>query len=167
MWNGFCGNLIRRTNRNLLILLVVAFAGLIAFFGYNRQYFLNFFRGARSVTAQQLTTVSGAEQAKDMFVRVQGGRTINTGVTHITKDDDHSEGYVDSYFLVTAVGNQLMVVRSATLPASTVDSASFEGRLRPLSQELRSDIADPIERDNPGLHFLPFYLDEKDYRTFG
>ncbi|MBT9331360.1 DUF6709 family protein [Paracidobacterium acidisoli] len=167
MWNGFCGNLIRRTNRNLLILLVIVFAALIAFFGFNRQYFLGFFRGAQSVTAQQLIAISGSAQAGDRFIRLQGGRTIDTGITHITKDDNHPGGYTDSYFLATAVGDRFLIVRSPHSLAATVDSASFEGRLQPVYPELRSHLIDPVVQDNPGVRFLSFYLDEEDYKTFG
>ena len=169
MWNGFCGDAIRCTSKNLLVILVILFGGLLIFFGYNIHYFENFFSGAHLVSAARLDNAASVDQFKHTFVRVQGSHTDATGVSEVVRDDKHPDGYTNSIYLVTTVGDRLLILRADpdATQASTHDGI-FQGQLLSLTQELRDSIVVPDEAANqaPG-RYLPFYLNMVDYKDFG
>ena len=163
MWNGFCGNLIRRSNRNLLLCTLGLMAGVAAFAAYNAKYFSSFFSGAHIETPDQLASANAAK-LPDTFVRLPIESATPTGLQHETTNDSHPEGYVDSEYLATRVGHQIMLIRaSGGSWADMVPAQIFEGRLRPVSADIQSKISSA----NPSLQFMPVYLDTVDYKENG
>jgi hypothetical protein len=167
VWNGFCGSVIRRGNRNLLLCALVLLAGLIAVAAFNAKYLASFFAGAHSANPAQLTA-SNPSALQDSFVRVPVERAIATGVQHITRDDAHPNGYVDNEYLAAPFDNKIMIVRvrggnwAEDIPAQT-----FEGRLRPFSADLQSKINGAITVDPSLPPLMPVYLDTVDYKENG
>lgn len=169
MWNGFCSDAIRRTNKNILILVAVLFSLLLLFFAYNRQYFRSFFAGAHTVTASQLENINNPDQLKNTFVRVQGSQTDSTGFSEIIRDDRHPNGYTNSIYLVTDVGHRHLILRCAPeVSEASFPNQIFQGQLLPLTADLRESIVAPAEALNSeNGTYLPFYLDTMDYKMFG
>ena len=169
MWNGFCGDAIRRTNRNILICATVLFSLPLLFFGYNHRYFQNFFSGAHAVTAPQLESLASSDQFKNAFIRVQGSETSASGISEIIRDDRHPDGYTSSVYLITNIGKRQLILRC--FPDVTVASFPnqiFQGQLLPLTPDLRESIVLPAETLNGETgSYLPFYLDTMDYKMFG
>src|ERR1039458_2103589 len=65
MWNGYCGQMIRRTNRNLLIVIVGVAASVALLIYANRQYLRQFFHGPSTVEPAAIVL----HPVEDQFVR--------------------------------------------------------------------------------------------------
>ena len=179
MWNGFCGELIRKTNQRLLIVVLVLAAGLIAFFTYNRAYFHGFFAGPHAATQGELLAANNAEGFPNSILRVEGGATAGTGLYETTTDKTHPSGYTSARYLATEIGGKRLLVRVSPddpLAQNAVDpNATGVVRIQPsvvltgravsltdlLSQELAAATALGDEQ------YLPFMLDTHEYKTFG
>jgi hypothetical protein len=163
VWNGFCGNLIRRSNRNLLLCALILLAGIAAIAYFNARYLTSFFAGAHTETVAQLAADDPAK-LPNTFVRIPVDGASATGLQHITTDDTHPNGYVDSEYLATRVGQKIMLIRaSGSNWADNVPAQTFEGRLRPVSADIQSKVSSV----NPDLQFMPVYLDTVDYKSNG
>ena len=173
MWNGFCGDLIRRTNRRLLLSLLVVFAGVLIFFGCNVAYFRGFFTGPHAVTAGELISARSASAFTNSIVTLHGGTTSNERLAEYTRDDAHPEGYVSARYLATEVGGKLLLVRvdpSTPLAQDAVDATQtepahdFTGQAHAFSDKT----AALVEHANQmGGNYLPYYVDAYNYKTFG
>lgn len=160
MWDGYCGNVIRRVNRNLLLAILGIAAVVLAFVYVQRQYLIQFFRGTTAVDASLVTE----HPVQDQFVRVHLPRVINTGIQHTTTD--HGVKSVDSEYYVTVVAGRLLVLRvPGGVHDDEMDDYTFEGRVRPLSPELRQQLEDRRSADLPPL--ADWYIDGKDFRSGG
>lgn len=167
MWNGFCGGVVRRGNRNLLICALVLIAGAAALAAFNAKYIAGFFAGAHAADAAQLST-SNPSTLENSFVRVPVERAVATGIEHVTRDDSHPNGYVDSEYLAAPAGNKMMIVRvSGGNWADNIPAQTFEGRLRPLTADLQSKIGGVVAGDPSLPSLMPVYLDTVDYKENG
>jgi hypothetical protein len=176
MWNGFCGELIRKTNQRLLILVLVVAAGLIAFFGYNRAYFYGFFAGPHAAPRNELLAAQGAGAFSNSILKVDGGATAGTGLYETTTDKSHPEGYTSARYLATEIGGKKLLVRVSPddpLAQDTIDpngpptrpSMVLTGEAIPLTSLLNEKLAAATAAgDEP---YLPFMLDTHEYKTFG
>ena len=179
MWSGFCGDVIRKTNQRLLIVVLVIAAGLIAFFGYNRAYFYGFFAGPHATTQSELLSAQGPGAFSNSIVKVAGGATAGTGLYETTTDKTHPEGYTSARYLVTEIGAKRLLVRvspddplaqdavdpNATGTIRTQPSMALTGEVIPLTSVLSEKLAAATAAgDEP---YLPYMLDSYDYKSFG
>lgn len=168
MWDGFIGNLIRRTNQRILITALVLLACIAAFFGYNRRYFYAFFAGPRTVTAQQLTTASSPAAFPDAFLRVGDDSAETTNLEEVRREDGRDS--VAANFESVVVGGHHMLVRVApdSFPASDTATAlpatTLTGEVKRVD-DIRNQIYGSYS--TPAGDLLPVYLDTYDYRNFG
>ena len=176
MWSGFCGDVIRKTNQRLLIVVLVLAAGLVLFFGYNHAYFLGFFAGPRAVSQSQLLASKDASTFSDSFLTVNGGATAGTGLYETTTDKSHPEGYTSARYLATEIGGRKMLVRvSPDLPLAqdATDSSgvraepsmTLTGHIVPLPSNLAATVAAATAAGDE--QYLPYLLDVYEYKTFG
>ena len=164
MWNGFIGDLIRRTNRRLLITAFLLLACLALFFGYNRGYFYGFFHGPRTVSAQQLTAAASPAAFPNRFVAVQDEREEPTQLEDISHKD--GQDYVEAGFMSAVVGGHHMLVRVGpdAVPVSGASAATLTGQLKSVD-DLRNHLEGSYSTPQDDL--LPVYLDTYEYKTFG
>jgi|GEM_PF-5868389 hypothetical protein len=160
MWNGYCGNLIRRTNRNQLIVLL-AVAALIGSVLYARWYYFNqFFRGTSSADVRAVAQ----HPREDQFVRVRIDQAFYAGLQHTTTKNGATE--VDSQYFLTEAGDKLLILR---VPGEghplELDNFTIEGRVRPLPDDLSAILEKSRQPNFP--HFSPYYIDAEDYRGVG
>ena len=180
MWNGFCGELIRKTNQRLLIVILVLASGLILFFGYNRRYFYGFFTGPHAVTQSDLLAANGASAFPNSILKVNGGATAGTGLYETTTDKTHPEGYTSARYLATEIGGKRMLVRVSPDDPLAQDAAPdnanpngprvqssmvLTGEAIPLASLLSEKLA--VATAAGDEQYLPFMLDTYEYKTFG
>jgi hypothetical protein len=177
VWNGFCGELIRKTGNRLLMVVLVIAVGLLLYFGYNRAYFAGFFTGPHAATQGELLAAKDASAFSNSIVKVKGGATAGTGLYERTKDDSHPEGYISARYLMTEIGGKRMLVRVSPdnpLAQDAVDvaaagavraepSMTLTGRVVPLSATMSERLATSANEEP----YLPFLLDTYDYKSFG
>jgi hypothetical protein len=175
MWSGFCGDIIRKTNQRLLIVVLILAAGLIFFFGYNHAYFYGFFRGPQAVSQNQLLAAKDAGAFADSFLIVNGGATAGTGLYETTTDKTHPEGYISARYLATEIGGKKLLVRvSPELPlaqdrangdASATAFMTLTGHVTPLTSNLSATLAAATAAGDE--EYLPYLLDVYEYKIFG
>ncbi|WP_446742510.1 DUF6709 family protein [Silvibacterium acidisoli] len=172
MWDGFCGDVIRRGNKRTVIVAGVILLGVAIFYACNLPYFTGFFLGGHAVTAAELAAAKGAGDFRNSFLKVGGGETIAAGLDEITKDKEHPEGYVSARFAVTTIGGKNLLVRldpqyDLFLGDGQKTYPSFEvtGHVKPLT-DYQKDMVAHAEAlgDAP---YLPFVLDAYEYKEFG
>jgi hypothetical protein len=160
MWEGYCGDVIRRVNRNLLIaiLCIAALGGLLTY--SQRRYLSQFFRGPTAVD----TSVVAQHPVEDQFVRVHVARAFDTGLQHVTTQDGSTQ--VDSQYFVTSAGEKLLILRvpDGGHPEEIRD-LTLEGRVRPLSAELTQSLESRRPPHLPPL--ATYYIDGQDFRGLG
>jgi hypothetical protein len=174
LWNGFCGNLIRRANRNTLIaaLLMLAIVAALAYF--NAKYLSSFFTKAHTIAPAALPTAD-PNKLIDTFASMPVQHAVETGIQHITTDDAHPNGQVDSEYLATSAGGKVLIVRarqpisdaSPDAKPGTLAAATYEGRFVPMSNELQSKVTSALSGYSNLPPILPVYLDTVDYRANG
>lgn len=157
MWNGYCGDLIRRTNRNQLLALV-CIAALSGSILYARGYYLSqFFRGPSAVDAAFVVQ----HPKEDQFVQTRVERAFHTGVRHTTTNNGVTK--VDSEYFVTPAAGKLLILR---VPdgghPEELNSFPFEGRVRLLPGDVSAALEKRRNPDAPPL--APYYIDGEDYR---
>jgi hypothetical protein len=178
MWNGFCGDLIRRTNQRLLVLVLAILAGLLIFYGFNRAYFNGFFTGPHAASDAEVVAAQSAKDFPNAIVTVNGGTTTNPRVAEYSKDDSHPDGYISARYLTTEVGGKLLMVRvdpdtplaqdppagqSADQQQSQA-SGTFTGQVHAFNDDLGGRIA---KANQAGGNYLTYYLDTYNYSVFG
>lgn len=161
MWNGYCGNLIRRANRNMLIAIVCIAAAGALFLYYQRQYLTQFFHGPNSVDATKVVQ----SPIENQFVRIHVERALDTGIQHTTTENG-GPARVDSQYFVTMAGGKLLVLR---LPhgghPEEISDLTFEGRVRPIPADLGKHLDNNLRADLPPV--ATYYIDGQDYRDLG
>jgi hypothetical protein len=166
MWNGYCGNLIRRASRNTLLagLILLVFAACVA--AANQRYLRSFFLGARPSSVEAVAQMDLAHA--DQFVKLTVPAAYSTGITHTTTYREHPRGYVDSVYLLAADRGRPVVLRvpAGEAPAKAGPLA-LEGRLRPLEGELEEQIKRMLAGSQVPLPVAALYLDAEDYRSMG
>jgi hypothetical protein len=160
MWNGYCGQTIRRINRNLLgaIVLIVAALGSLVY--YHRHYMWQFLHGTSEVDPSTIVQ----HPVNDQFVRIRLTDAFNTGIEHTTTENGTQR--VDSEYFVTLAGGKLLILRlSGGCHPDEIRDLTFEGRVRPLSAELNESIEKHRAADLPLI--ASYYVDGEDFRGTG
>ena len=168
MWTGFCGELIRSRNRNLLIAIVLLAAAPGIFLGCFHRYFAGFFRGSQNINIRDVTAMSAATAA-DRFVRIKPDRWVPTGIDQMgTRDKyDTKVRYEGTYMLASGDGGSMLIYVGRRPATGEHTTESFEGVLVPLSARavLRSRFGS-IDAFDP-KRYGPVFLDTDHYRRFG
>ena len=166
--NSFIERQIRRTNRNLVLVNGILLAGLLAIVALNYRYAINFVRGAKAISTEDLLAIQDPEQRPQFFVQVTGESLVPTGFREVERKDDESNNKVESQtvkydYKALKVGERWLLVKA---PGSSV-ATEFSGALVKDSES--ADVVGQIEQEEPGLKgmFLPFVLDTVDYRDNG
>ena len=166
--NSFIERQIRRTNRNLVLVNGVLLAGLLAVVALNYRYAINFVRGPKAISTENLLAIQDPEQRAQFFVQVTGDRLAPTGFQHVEQQINESTNKVESEsvkydYKALKVGERWLLVKA---PGSSV-ATGFSGAL--VKDSEGADVVGQIEQAEPGLkgQFLPFVLDTVDYRDNG
>jgi hypothetical protein len=164
MWNGFIGQQIQRSNRNLLRtnLLVLLIPTLIGALGL--RYWQNFFAGPAPITAQELAQIQSPDAVNRYFVSVQGSKSLDTGFEEITQRKAKYSGTVTSQsvsakFVAIVVDQKLLLVK--TKPGNDKQTA-FTGSLEAMPAKVQNEFIKQVEADVPNLKgaFLPYMLNQ-------
>jgi hypothetical protein len=160
MWDQYCGQVIRRVNRNTLIAIVLIAAAGGLFLSSQRNYLVQFFRGPGNADAASIVQ----HPKEDQFVRIHVDHAYNSGLQH--EKTENGVTTIDSQYFVTAAAGKLLLLRipNGGHPDEMTDF-SFEGRVRPLS----SDLSQHLVNHNSAnvMSIATYYIDGQDFRDFG
>uniref|UniRef100_A0A7C3PG16 Uncharacterized protein n=1 Tax=Oscillatoriales cyanobacterium SpSt-418 TaxID=2282169 RepID=A0A7C3PG16_9CYAN len=171
MWQGFIGRQIRRSDRNILLTNMGLVLIPLTFGVLSSRYWQNFAAGPLKLDRQAALAVKDPTQEARDFVTIKGDRALDTGVEQITQRKRRYSGTVTSEttsakYIALLMDRKILIVKSRP---ETAQNTEFTGSLQPISSSIQSRIIDAAARQNPELRtaFLPYMLQEEDYRTPG
>jgi len=151
-------------NHTIAFWMIVTLAALLVV-GVNYRYTRDFISGPFPISGEELDKVSDADQAEHFYIRVSGSKTIDTGIQQITTTTRNgvkeSERVSAGYFAVL-VGDRFLVVKSPSPPNGTV-----EGELKPMPDQLRTEISSSFGADKVQQYIRPLLLDTEGFRYPG
>jgi hypothetical protein len=151
-------------NRRIAFWVITTFVALLIV-AENYRYARNFLVGPFSTSAAELDKVSDPDRAEDLFIRVTGSKTIDTGIQEITtttRNGVKESDRVTAAYFALLVGDRFLVVKSASAPSGTV-----EGELKPMPQVLRGELTASLGLDNVQQNIRPLLLDTEGFRYPG
>ena len=171
MWDGFIGKHIRSSDRNMLIANLGLVLVPLAIGVSTARYWSNFAAGPLKIDRQSLIAIKNPEAADRYFVTVKGDKSIDTGLEQITQRKSKYSGTVTSQkvsakFAALVIDQKFLIVKATAEHAGNVE---FTGELTPVSSEVQQQVINDAVSKNPKMKeaFLPFMLEETDFRTSG
>jgi hypothetical protein len=167
MPSDFVTNIIRRSNRNLLLwsLLGIIAVAVGVILGLN--YLQNFIQGPYTVDKQEILNIKDLGSQQKTFITLKGDDMVDTGYYHYTQKKGSSVENVDAYYGALLLEDRYLLVKTG----QKVDekTTTYTGGLVAMSSKEQSQIIGDIEQENPDLKgvFLPYMLDTGDFRTPG
>jgi hypothetical protein len=164
----FVDDVVNRSNRNLLIISLLALVILIGAEVATFRYFYNFFRGPQPIDAETLLTIEDPEALQQYYVTVEDMDAYDTGFQYVTENNGN-ESIDQSYLLLDLNERWLLTRVSGELADPDNLESTYTGGLIPISDEIQREVVDVIYEDEPDLEgiFLPYMLDATDFRTPG
>jgi len=164
MENSIVTSTVRKSSR---LLFYLCLAGIVILFGLlalNWRYFYNFVRGPFPINATQLEELTDVDKRVEYYVTVQADDIAETGYQRVTTLKDGTQE-IEASFPVVLVGQKILLIET---DQQELD-ATFTGALKPVSEEVRTNVLERLTNDVPELvdYFLPFMLVEKNFRLNG
>jgi hypothetical protein len=165
MTTSFIYPIIRRSNRNQLILCAIIIALLIGLAAFNARYLYNFFAGPLRIDRQTLLDTSDPGTLQRYWVTVEGDDVADTGFTQVRRSTRTGSETTTASYMALLLDQRVLLVKDYTNASAT----TFTGYIEPLSAEARTDIIADLERDAPQLEgaFLPYMLNTSNFRSGG
>jgi hypothetical protein len=146
-----------------------AFVGALAlglmFAMANARYLRNFVSGPYPLSSPDLDAISDVATAPRYFARVEGTRTVDTGVEEFEVEKNQGREVRRTrkagYFALE-VGSRFLIVKAVAEPGTTV-----EGELVPIAAELDQHLFATPEMRQVRVRFYPYCLDTASFRTPG
>lgn len=168
MTTTFVDDIVRRSNRNMLIIsllvLVILIGAEIAAF----RYFYNFFTGPQPIEAETLLEIENPETLQQYYVTIDDVDAYDTGFEYVTERNGN-ETIDKSYLLLDLTDRWLLVEVPGELADPDNLPTTYTGGLIPISNEIQREVVDAIYDEEPDLEgvFLPYMLDATDFKTPG
>jgi hypothetical protein len=165
MTNSFVHTIIRRSNRNLLILCITGAVLLAGLAAINARYLYNFFFGPFPIDRQTLLATTEAGALQQYWVRVQGDDVADTGFQQVLRNKDTGRETVSAAYMALLLDRHLLLVKAQDDASVT----AYTGYLEPLPSDVRSRIIAAAEQTAPSLRgaFLPYQLNTASFRDGG
>lgn len=169
MNDGFIATQIKRTNRNVLIaMLLLAAVGVIGL-ALSARYLVNVLNGPAAVDRATLVAVTNPDAIANYYVTVKGDRNIDSGYTQVTttrsRGSSNGVSRTSAYFRILTLGDRALLVKASDNTVAT----TLTGALTAIPSDVQKDVVDDIIKDVPGMKgaLLPFMLDAGDFKTGG
>lgn len=156
-------DMIRRSNRNLMLISVVGLiASLVAFSALSLPYFMRQFSGPHPISAEELAAIPAGSD-NQYWVQVDSTELIDSGYYEYTTENGVVKS-TDAYFAVTFVGDdKILLVRQKNAVVETTEPVQLVGTLTSptsISREVYDEIL--IEAPEAAGLLLPMMLDTVD-----
>jgi hypothetical protein len=165
MPKGFIAAIIRRSNRDTLLLCFVGGLLLAGFAALNTRYFYNFFWGPFPMDRKALLATADANALEQYFVTIKGDDVVDTGFQEVMRDTKTGSKTVKASYMALLLDERYLIVKAQD------DSAvsQFTGYLQPMPSDVRKNIVADAEQSEPELRgaFLPFILQTNSFRGTG
>ena len=165
MTTSFIHPIIRRSNRNLLILCAAIALLLIGLAAFNARYLYNFFAGPLRIDRQTLLATTDPAALQRYWVTVEGDDVADTGFQQVRRNSDTGSENVAAAYMALLLDRRVLLVKDYNNTSAT----TFTGYIEPLPADARTRIIADIEQDAPKLRgaFLPYMLNTAGFRDGG
>jgi hypothetical protein len=165
MTTSFVHPIIRRSNRNLLLLCAITALLLIGLAALNARYLYNFFAGPFPIDRKTLLATSDPAELQRYWVTVEGDDVVDTGFQQVRRNSDTGSEKVAANYMALLLDRRVLLVKDYT----NTSAATFTGYIEPLPADARAKIIGDIEQDAPKLRgaFLPYMLNTDSFRSGG
>ncbi len=168
MNDGFIATQIKRTNRNLLITLIILFGLGIGLLALSARYLGNVLSGPSIVDRAALLKVTNPDAVQNYYVTIKADRNVDSGFTQITtrsRNGSVTSRSTSGYYRVLYIGDRVLLARTPTVISAT----TITGAMVSIPGDIQKDIIDDIVTDVPTLKgaFLPYMLDANEFSSGG
>jgi hypothetical protein len=167
MPSDFVTNIIRRSNRNLLLWSLLGIIAVVVGVILGLNYLQNFIQGPYTVDKQEILNIKDLGSQQKTFITLKGDEMVDTGYYHYTQKEGSSVENVDAYYGALLLDDRYLLVKTSDKVNEKV--STYTGGLVAMSSKEQSEIIGDIEKENPDLKgiFLPYMLDTGNFRTPG
>jgi len=158
MWNGFIGQLIATTTKNLQRWSIALFWAAVATTLYNSRTFFNVMRGPAQYDETQLASMGGPTFTLRNYATVEGTDTVSTDITEVvtrtTNGKEESKTTTGEY-MAMIVGSRILVVK--TRPDEKAEK--YTGTIVSLPDDFKSKFFSDLNDPKLQHATLPLMLD--------
>jgi hypothetical protein len=133
MTTSFVHPIIRRSNRNQLILGVAGALLLIALAAFNARYLYNFFAGPLAIDRQALLATSDPSALQRYWVAIEGDDVADTGFTQVRRNRDTGSESTTAAYMALLLDRRVLLVKDY----NNTNDTTFTGSLEPLPAAAR------------------------------
>jgi len=157
MDSNFITNIIRRSNRNQLILWGIGLVLVLIAIDLSLNQYYNLLAGPFDVTKDYVTSIKDVQHLDHFYVTIKGDKTEDTlfHVSHTSYGVETSKDYFKALYL----DDIKLLVKTGNVDNQT----GYTGALTTLSLDEQEKVLDNINNND----FLPFILDATDFRNMG
>lgn len=162
--NGIVSKAVKRTNRNLLLLCLFAFAIVFGLLFAGSNYWLTLVAGSKLLDHDELIAMQSVDFLPTM-VTVQTDESFDTGYEQYLVNDNGTR-ITEHYYIMMLIGNERFLLVEA--PPET-EKLEYTGALISIPSDVQGDIVDALIGEYPDLAgtFLPVMITTEDHRTAG
>ncbi|MBI1256149.1 MAG: hypothetical protein GC204_01640 [Chloroflexi bacterium] len=158
--------MVRRSNRRMLILAIVGIVAIAVGVFLDRQQVFSFISGPQEMATQELVQIQDADSLARNWVTVKGSSVVDTGWQNYTAHDVGPTTINASYLALTVGKRFLLLEVPGEVEAKTLPE-TFTGALKNIPSDISNEVIDDIRQQSPSAakQFLPIMLDTADYRN--
>jgi len=166
MTSNFVTDIIRRSNRNLLLwsflgALIVVGAGI-----YFLNYYRNLFLGPFPTDKKSVAVIQDLKDVPDYYITLEGDEALDTGYQYVSTN--YGQETVEFSYIALMLNDVLLLVKSPGIALVNLPT-TYTGALVPMPADIQREVIRDLEAEYPDLKdvFLPFMLDAGDFKTNG
>lgn len=163
METNFISNIIRRSNRNQLILWGIGLVLVLVVIAFGLNHFYNLLTGPYEVSKDYIMGIQDVQHLDQYYVTVTGDDTLDTGFYETSTTNGIQTG--KAYYKTLVLDDKLLLVKTGEV--DNLDT--YTGALTTVPGDEQREVLDQLLNDIPDLEdsFLPFMLDATDFKGAG
>lgn len=163
METNFISNIIRRSNRNHLILWGIGLVVMLVVIAISLNHFYNLLTGPYVVDKDYILGISDVSKLNKFYVTVTGDETFDTGFYETSTTNGIETG--KAYYKTLVLDDSLLLVKTGEV----INLDAYTGSLTYIPSDEQREVLEALQRDIPNLEdsFLPFMLDATDFKGSG
>ena len=146
--------LMRATNRNLFVLVVLLVTATLLLSGVLRQYLSDLIQGARLANNAALSRITSVSEFTPDYLTVTGTKNFDTGYESV-KREDNGKTTNTGWFRLLRVNDRYLIVKTAPKDDKRL---KFTGVLEGIPTQVESGVVEDLRRSGLESKLYPFLL---------
>ncbi len=163
MDSNFIVDIIRRSNRNQLIIWGIGLILVLVAIGLSLNQYYNLLAGPFAVDKSYIEGINDVNHLDKFYVTVKGDQTFDTGFYETSTTNGIQTG--KSYYKALVLDDKLLLVKSG----DSDNKDSYSGALTTIPSDEKREVLDALTREVPDAKdaFMPFMMDANEFRNTG